>query len=170
MPAARRDLPPQVARGALTGPRCSRCGRREWRPHRARPRALRSRHDDLDSVGYRADPDGLELDYARVRERRPQRVQSGGNATTAQGGALPDLIYEQFDHSAVFTMNRPERLTALGSSLRAEQAEALNDFTADPEMRSSSVPGEAGGTGRHHCGRPYAYSDTSKTMAGLRLI
>ena len=97
-----------------------------------------------------------------VRERWPQRVQPRRNATTAQGGALPDLIYEQFDHSAVFTMNRPERLTALGSSLRAEQAEALNDFTADPEMRSSSVPGEAGGTGRHHCGRPYAYSDTSK--------
>ena len=54
---------------------------------------------------------------------------------------MPDLIYEKFDHYAVFTMNRPERLNALGGSLRAEQAEALNDFTADVEMRVGIVTG-----------------------------
>ena len=54
---------------------------------------------------------------------------------------MPDLLYEKFDHYAVFTMNRPERLNALGGSLRAEQAEALNDFTSDNEMRVGIVTG-----------------------------
>ena len=54
---------------------------------------------------------------------------------------MPDLLYEKFDHYAIFTMNRPERLNALGGSLRAEQAEALNDFTADNEMRVGIVTG-----------------------------
>ena len=32
---------------------------------------------------------------------------------------MPDLLYEKFDHYAVFTMNRPERLNALGGSVCA---------------------------------------------------
>ncbi len=54
---------------------------------------------------------------------------------------MPDLIYEKFDHYAVFTMNRPERLNALGGNMGPELNEALDDFTADPEMRVGIMTG-----------------------------
>ena len=54
---------------------------------------------------------------------------------------MPDLIYEKRDHYAIFTMNRPERLNALGGSMREEQQKALEDFTADPQMRAGIVTG-----------------------------
>ena len=54
---------------------------------------------------------------------------------------MPDLLYEKHDHYAIFTMNRPERLNALGGNLRKEQLEALEDFTADPNMRAGIVTG-----------------------------
>ena len=54
---------------------------------------------------------------------------------------MPDLIYEKRDTYAVFTMNRPERLNALGGSMQAELTGALADFTADPAMRAGIVTG-----------------------------
>ena len=54
---------------------------------------------------------------------------------------MADLLYEKHEHYAVFTMNRPERLNALGGSMGAELAEALDDFTADREMRVGIVTG-----------------------------
>jgi len=54
---------------------------------------------------------------------------------------MPDLLYEKHDHYAVFTMNRPERLNALGGSMQQDLTEALVDFTADPEMRVGIVTG-----------------------------
>ena len=54
---------------------------------------------------------------------------------------MPDLIYEKFQHHAVFTMNRPERLNALGGSMQGELTAALADFTADPAMRAGIVTG-----------------------------
>ena len=54
---------------------------------------------------------------------------------------MPDLLYEKFDNYAIFTMNRPERLNALGGSMREEMYEALVDFTADDEMRAGIVTG-----------------------------
>ncbi len=54
---------------------------------------------------------------------------------------MPDLLYEKHDVYAIFTLNRPERLNALGGSLRAEQTEALQDFNADPQMRVGIVTG-----------------------------
>lgn len=54
---------------------------------------------------------------------------------------MPDLIYEKRDHYAVFTMNRPERLNALGGSMNEELQAALDDFTADPAMRCGIVTG-----------------------------
>jgi enoyl-CoA hydratase/carnithine racemase len=54
---------------------------------------------------------------------------------------MADLIYEKHDHYAVFTMNRPERLNALGGTMGAELNVALDDFTADPEMRVGIVTG-----------------------------
>ena len=54
---------------------------------------------------------------------------------------MADLIYEKFDHYAVFTMNRPERLNALGGTMNADLDEALADFTTDPAMRAGIVTG-----------------------------
>lgn len=54
---------------------------------------------------------------------------------------MADLIYEKFDRYAVFTMNRPERLNALGGTMNSELDEALADFTADPAMRAGIVTG-----------------------------
>lgn len=54
---------------------------------------------------------------------------------------MPELIYEKHANYAVFTMNRPERLNALGGALPAEMAEAIEDFTADPQMRAGIITG-----------------------------
>ena len=54
---------------------------------------------------------------------------------------MPDLIYEKRDRYAIFTMNRPERLNALGGTMDAELNEALLDFNADPQMRAGIVTG-----------------------------
>lgn len=54
---------------------------------------------------------------------------------------MPDLIYEKFEHHAVCTMNRPERLNALGGSMMTELTSALADFTADPAMRAGILTG-----------------------------
>jgi enoyl-CoA hydratase/carnithine racemase len=54
---------------------------------------------------------------------------------------MPDLVYEKRGRYAVFTMNRPERLNALGGSMMSELRDALADFTADPEMRAGILTG-----------------------------
>ena len=54
---------------------------------------------------------------------------------------MPDLLYEKHEHYAVFTMNRPERLNALGGTMNRDLNEALDDFSADPEMRVGIVTG-----------------------------
>ncbi len=54
---------------------------------------------------------------------------------------MPDLLYEKHDTYAIFTMNRPERLNALGGNLRADTTAALTDFEADPNMRVGIVTG-----------------------------
>jgi enoyl-CoA hydratase/carnithine racemase len=54
---------------------------------------------------------------------------------------MPDLLYDKHEHYAVFTMNRPERLNALGGTMMPELHEALADFTADTQMRAGVVTG-----------------------------
>jgi enoyl-CoA hydratase/carnithine racemase len=54
---------------------------------------------------------------------------------------LPELLYEKHDNYAIFTLNRPERLNALGGSLRTEFTRAVADFDADPAMRAGIVTG-----------------------------
>lgn len=54
---------------------------------------------------------------------------------------MADLEYEKKDFYAIFTMNRPERLNALGGNLRQLRDEALEDFNADPNMRVGIVTG-----------------------------
>jgi enoyl-CoA hydratase/carnithine racemase len=62
---------------------------------------------------------------------------------------MPDLIYEKNaeGHYAVFTMNRPERLNALGGDMGRELDEALRDFSADDSMFAGIVTGN----GRAFC-------------------
>ena len=54
---------------------------------------------------------------------------------------MADLVYEKHDRYAVFTMNRPDRLNALGGTMMSELQEALDDFTADPAMRAGILTG-----------------------------
>ena len=54
---------------------------------------------------------------------------------------MPDLIYEKRDHYAIFTMNRPERLNALGGTMNDDFDAALADFTTDGKMRVGIVTG-----------------------------
>ena len=48
---------------------------------------------------------------------------------------MAELEYEKHDVYAIFTLNRPERLNALGGTLMAELNEAMAGFDADPRMR-----------------------------------
>ena len=54
---------------------------------------------------------------------------------------MADLIYEKKDFYATFTLNRPERLSALGGTLMQEVEEAVNDFNNDVNMRAGIVTG-----------------------------
>lgn len=56
---------------------------------------------------------------------------------------MPDLRYERFSdgHYAIFIMDRPDRLNAQGTAMREELRQALDEFTADPEMRVGIVTG-----------------------------
>lgn len=69
---------------------------------------------------------------------------------------MPDLIYDKRDHFAIFTYNRPERLNALGGTLHEELAEAMADFSADPNMRAGIVTG---------AGRAFSAGGDLKEMA-----
>lgn len=56
---------------------------------------------------------------------------------------MPDLLYEKHadEHYAVFTMNRPDRLNAMGGDMNRELEIALNDFNNDREMWVGIVTG-----------------------------
>jgi enoyl-CoA hydratase/carnithine racemase len=56
---------------------------------------------------------------------------------------MPDLLYEKHPdrHYAIFTMNRPHRLNALGGTMAHELEEALLDFSNDPGMYAGVVTG-----------------------------
>lgn len=43
------------------------------------------------------------------------------------------VIYEKRDHVAIITLNRPERMNALGSELSAELRQAEAEFAADDD-------------------------------------
>jgi crotonobetainyl-CoA hydratase len=56
---------------------------------------------------------------------------------------MAELIYEknEEEHYAVFTMNRPDRLNAMGGSMNDELAVALYDFNNDRNMWAGIVTG-----------------------------
>ncbi len=62
---------------------------------------------------------------------------------------MPDVLYDKRadQHLAIFTLNRPDRLNAIGGRLMAEMTECLDDFTSDPAMRVGVVTG----AGRAFC-------------------
>ena len=56
---------------------------------------------------------------------------------------MPDLLYEKHPegHYAIFTMNRPERLNALGGDMSELFSRAIVDFTSDDEMHVGIITG-----------------------------
>ena len=60
---------------------------------------------------------------------------------------MSELLYEKHDIYAVFTLNRPERLNALGGGVMDALSEAVEDFNADPQMRVGILTG----SGRAFC-------------------
>ena len=54
---------------------------------------------------------------------------------------MPDLLYEKKDYYAIFTMNRPARLNALGGTLNEERAGPF--ATSTPTRRCVSVSSPA---------------------------
>ena len=69
---------------------------------------------------------------------------------------MPDVLYEKHDHHAIFTLNRPDRLNAMGGNMRAELDEAIEDFTADEDMRVGILTG---------AGRAFSAGGDLKEMA-----
>jgi len=55
------------------------------------------------------------------------------------------LIYEVKDHIATLTLNRPDRLNALGGSLRDDLHDAITRSAADPDVRVMIVTGSGKG-------------------------
>lgn len=62
---------------------------------------------------------------------------------------MSDLLYEKHAEGnyAVFTLNRPDRLNAIGGELMTGLMESLEDFTEDPTMRVGILTG----AGRAFC-------------------
>ena len=54
---------------------------------------------------------------------------------------MADMNYDKFDGYAVFTMNRPDRLNALGGTMQSELTSALADFGGDAKMRAGILTG-----------------------------
>ena len=55
------------------------------------------------------------------------------------------LIHEVKDHVAILTLNRPDRLNALGGSLRDDLHDAITRSAADPEVRVMIITGSGKG-------------------------
>ena len=54
---------------------------------------------------------------------------------------MPDLLVEHHGHVTVLTLNRPDRLNALGTTLSHELATAMAEFDADPEQYVAIITG-----------------------------
>jgi enoyl-CoA hydratase/carnithine racemase len=55
------------------------------------------------------------------------------------------LVYDVKDQIATLTLNRPERLNALGDTLREDLQDAINKATADPDVRVLVITGAGRG-------------------------
>src|SRR5439155_26058321 len=76
----------------------------------------------------------------------PDRERPGLShaAGTSEGGIAMTykcLLYDVKDGVATLTLNRPERLNALGDTLREDLHDAVTRASADPEVRAMIVTG-----------------------------
>ncbi|MBI3953647.1 MAG: enoyl-CoA hydratase/isomerase family protein [Chloroflexi bacterium] len=58
---------------------------------------------------------------------------------------LKDVLYDKKDHVATVTMNRPDRLNALGGALAQSMETAFKDADGDPEVRAIVLTGAGRG-------------------------
>src|SRR5262249_17591663 len=129
---SRADRLPQHARGA----RGIRAARRDraW-PARARGAHLADRARVALHTHVRRGAGGLRRDV----RRRPRGREHG---------ALMDyrcLIYEFDDAVATLTLNRPDRLNALGDTLREDLLHALERAAGDAKVRAIILTGAGKG-------------------------
>jgi enoyl-CoA hydratase/carnithine racemase len=54
---------------------------------------------------------------------------------------MADLLVEKQGHTTIFTINRPERMNALGGTVRADLAAGIREFEADPGQYAAIVTG-----------------------------
>lgn len=54
---------------------------------------------------------------------------------------MPDLLVEKHGHTTVFTINRPERMNALGGTVSPDLAEGIKEFQADPDQYVAVLTG-----------------------------
>jgi len=54
---------------------------------------------------------------------------------------MADLLVEKQGHTTIFTINRPERMNALGGTVNADLTEGLKEFQADPDQYVAIVTG-----------------------------
>jgi enoyl-CoA hydratase/carnithine racemase len=54
---------------------------------------------------------------------------------------MPDVLVEKQGHTTIFTINRPERMNALGGTVMADLAAGLKDFQADRDQYVAIVTG-----------------------------
>jgi enoyl-CoA hydratase/carnithine racemase len=77
---------------------------------------------------------------------------------------MPDVIYDKKDFYAIFTLNRPERLNALGGTLMSEMEEYVSDFNDDTNMRVGIVTG----AGRAFCAGADLKEMAERNASGAR--
>lgn len=58
---------------------------------------------------------------------------------------MSDLVYERQDHTAVITLNRPERMNAISFEMIGELGRVLEEIDRDPEVRAIIVTGAGRG-------------------------
>ena len=54
---------------------------------------------------------------------------------------MPDLLVERHGHVTVFTLNRPDKLNALGSGLSHDLTNGMAEFDADPDQYVAIITG-----------------------------
>jgi enoyl-CoA hydratase/carnithine racemase len=54
---------------------------------------------------------------------------------------MADLLVERLGHTTVFTLNRPEKMNAIGRSLGEEIRAGMEDFDADPDQYVAIITG-----------------------------
>ncbi len=104
-----------------------------------------SKHTRMAGFGFRQP----RWSFTRGKMGRINTLAGPTPATPSPETSVPDVIYERHpgDHYAVFTLNRPDRLNAIGGGVKEALDAARADFEADTEMRCGIVTG----AGRAFC-------------------